>query len=68
MYNGQNILNINASDRCRYPCKVLDILFSREEQKIGCVEPSGAGALNTLDVEKLKILKGIFLNNLPFFE
>jgi hypothetical protein len=37
---------------------VLDVLFTKEEQKNGCIEPSGAGAFLTLDIEKLKILKG----------
>ena len=58
MYSGQNILNINASDRCRYACKVLDALFTKEEQKSGSIEPNGTGVFSSLDKDKLKILKG----------
>jgi hypothetical protein len=58
MYNGHNLLNINASDRYRYSCKVLDVLFTKKEQKIGCIEPSGTGKFLTLKVDRLKILKG----------
>ncbi len=58
MYNGHNLLNINASDRCWYSCKVLDVLFTKEEQQNGCIEPSGTGKFLTLNVDRLKILKG----------
>ena len=57
MYNGQNLINVNASDRCRYSCKVLDILFTKKEQQNGCIEPSGTGKFATLNVDRLKILK-----------
>ena len=60
MFNEQNLLSIHASDHSRYACKLLDQLFSKEEQAIGHVEPTDAGAFATLDKEKLKILKGKF--------
>ena len=49
-----------ASDRYRYCCKLLDKLFTRQEQACGAVEPSGAGKFLTLDIERLDILKGKF--------
>ena len=53
-----------ASDRYRYCCKLLDKLFTRQEQACGAVEPIGAGNFLTLDVERLAILKGKnFMNN-----
>ena len=65
MFEDQNLLNIMASDKYRYCLKILDILFTKEEIKIGAVEPNSAGlfvALNPGNISFLfHIKKTIFL-------
>ena len=55
MFEYQNLLNINASDKYRYCLKILDILFTKEEIKIGAVEPTGDGVFVALNPDKIKI-------------
>jgi hypothetical protein len=61
MFEDQNLLNINASDKYRYCLKILDILFTKEVIKVGAVEPTGAGVFVALNADKIKILKGFLL-------
>ncbi len=66
MYDDKNLLEVNATDKYRYCLKLLDVLFTKEEIKVGSVEPTGAGAFPALNNEKILILKSkiLFKNNL----
>ena len=61
MYDDKNLLKVNATDKYRYCLKLLDVLFTKDEIKVGSVEPTGAGSFPALNNEKILILKSKIL-------
>ena len=60
-------MGITGADVFKFALKLIDVIFTREELKVGSVEPSGRGKYTALDSERIALLKSnIFFYFLSF--
>ena len=59
LFQNQNLIDIHASSMSKYVTRLMEILFTSEERKVGYIIEEGSTSKRTaLDENRVKILKG----------